>query len=99
MSLIGKAGRVVLTSVSRADVKSISLTGSPMVGWHKRIQGSLVGGSIPIYEMPNLLNLYRSGHLKLDEIITERYSLEQVNDGYQDLLAGRNIRGVIIHES
>ena len=98
VSLIGKAGRVVLTSVSRADVKSISLTGSPMVGWHKRIQGSLAGGSNPIYEMPNLLNLYRSGHLKLDEIITERYSLEQVNDGYQDLLAGKNIRGVIIHE-
>jgi S-(hydroxymethyl)glutathione dehydrogenase/alcohol dehydrogenase len=99
VSVIGKAGRVVLTSVSRADVKSISLTGSPMVGWHKRIQGSLAGGSNPIYEMPNLLNLYRSGHLKLDEIITQRYSLEQVNQGYHDLLAGRNVRGVIIHES
>jgi alcohol dehydrogenase (nicotinoprotein) len=99
VSLIGKAGRVVLTSVSRADVKSISLTGSPMVGWHKRIQGSLAGGSNPIYEMPTLLNLYRSGHLKLDEIITERYSLEQVNEGYHDLLAGKNIRGVIIHDN
>jgi NDMA-dependent alcohol dehydrogenase len=99
VSLIGKAGRVVLTSVSRADVKSISLTGSPMIGWHKRIQGSLAGGSNPIYEMPNLLSLYRSGHLKLDEIITQRYSLEEVNDGYHDLLAGKNIRGVIIHES
>jgi len=99
VSVIGKAGRVVLTSVSRADVKSISLTGSPMVGWHKRVQGSLAGGSNPIYEMPNLLNLYRSGHLKLDEIITQRYSLEQVNDGYHDLLAGKNIRGVIIHDT
>jgi S-(hydroxymethyl)glutathione dehydrogenase/alcohol dehydrogenase len=99
VSVIGKAGRVVLTSVSRADVKSISLTGSPMVGWHKRVQGSLAGGSNPIYEMPSLLNLYRSGHLKLDEIITRRYSLEQVNEGYHDLLAGKNIRGVIIHES
>ena len=99
VSVIGKAGRVVLTSVSRADVKSISLTGSPMVGWHKRIQGSLAGGSNPIYEMPTLLNLYRSGHLKLDEIITQRYGLEQVNDGYHDLLAGKNIRGVIIHDT
>ena len=43
VGLIGKAGRVVVTSVSRADEKSISLTGSPMVGWHKRIQGSLTG--------------------------------------------------------
>ena len=98
VSLIGKAGRVVLTSVSRTDVKSISLTGSPMVGWHKRIQGSLAGGSNPIFEMPNLLGLYKSGHLKLDEIITRRYSLEQVNEGYHDLLAGKNLRGVIIHE-
>ena len=47
VSLIGEAGRVVLTSVSRADVKSISLTGSLMIGWHKRIQGSLAGGSNP----------------------------------------------------
>ena len=100
VSLIGKAGRAeVLTSVSRADEHSISLAGSPMVGWHKRIQGSLAGGSNPIFEMSNLLGLYKSGHLKLDEIITQRYSLEQLNQGYHDLLAGKNIRGVLIHES
>ena len=99
VSLIGKAGRVVVTSVSRADEKSISLTGSPMVGFHKRIQGSLAGGSNPIFEMDNLLGLYKSGHLKLDEIITRRYTLEQVNEGYHDLLAGKNVRGVIIQES
>jgi alcohol dehydrogenase (nicotinoprotein) len=57
------------------------------------------GGSNPIYEMPSLLNLYRSGHLKLDEIITARYSLEQINDASRDLLAGENIRGVIIHDN
>jgi S-(hydroxymethyl)glutathione dehydrogenase/alcohol dehydrogenase len=49
--------------------------------------------------MDNLLGLYKSGHLKLDEIITQRYSLEQVNEGYHDLLAGKNVRGVVIHES
>jgi hypothetical protein len=32
-------------------------------------------------------------------VITRRYSLEQVNEGYRDLLDGKNIRGVIIHES
>lgn len=49
--------------------------------------------------MPHLLSLYKTGHLKLDEIITRRYSLEAVNDGYRDLLAGKNIRGVVVHDS
>jgi S-(hydroxymethyl)glutathione dehydrogenase/alcohol dehydrogenase len=42
--------------------------------------------------------MYQSGQLKLNETITREYSLEEVNDGYRDLLAGRNIRGVIRHE-
>jgi S-(hydroxymethyl)glutathione dehydrogenase/alcohol dehydrogenase len=98
ISLVGKAGRVVITSVGRPDVNTLNMSASPLVGWHKRIQASLAGGANPIYEMPNLLGLYRSGDLKLDEIITRRYSLEEVNDGYRDLLDGKNIRGVIIHE-
>jgi S-(hydroxymethyl)glutathione dehydrogenase/alcohol dehydrogenase len=42
--------------------------------------------------------LWKAGDLKIDELITKRYSLEQVNEGYQDLMAGKNIRGVLIHE-
>jgi alcohol dehydrogenase (nicotinoprotein) len=99
VSLVGKAGKVVLISVGEPDVKTISLTGSPLVGWHKRIQGALAGGANPIYQMPTLLGLYRSGHLKVDEIITRRYTLDQVNDGYRDLLDGKNVRGVILIES
>ena len=38
------------------------------------------------------------GKLKLDELITRRYKLDEVNEGYQDMLDGKNIRGVIIHE-
>ncbi len=42
-----------------------------------------------------MVELYRSGDLKLDELITATYTLDQVNQGYQDLLDGKNIRGVI----
>ena len=44
-----------------------------------------------------MLDLYQAGELKLDELVTSRYSLEQVNQGYADLVAGKNIRGVIVH--
>jgi alcohol dehydrogenase (nicotinoprotein) len=45
-----------------------------------------------------MLDLYRAGHLKLDELITSWYRLEDVNQGYQDLVDGKNIRGVMIME-
>jgi S-(hydroxymethyl)glutathione dehydrogenase/alcohol dehydrogenase len=45
-----------------------------------------------------MVELYRSGDLKLDELITTTYTLDQVNQGYQDLLDGKNIRGVIRYE-
>jgi S-(hydroxymethyl)glutathione dehydrogenase/alcohol dehydrogenase len=42
-----------------------------------------------------MVELYRSGDLKLDELITQTYTLDEVNQGYRDLLDGKNIRGVI----
>lgn len=46
-----------------------------------------------------MVELYQSGDLKLDELITATYTLDQVNQGYQDLLDGKNVRGVILHAS
>jgi S-(hydroxymethyl)glutathione dehydrogenase/alcohol dehydrogenase len=45
--------------------------------------------------MPRLLSLYRTGKLKLDELVTETYAIEQVNEAFDDLRAGKNIRGLL----
>jgi S-(hydroxymethyl)glutathione dehydrogenase/alcohol dehydrogenase len=45
-----------------------------------------------------VLSLYEHGLIKLDELITRRYRLDQVNEGYADMLAGKNIRGVLTFE-
>jgi S-(hydroxymethyl)glutathione dehydrogenase/alcohol dehydrogenase len=45
-----------------------------------------------------MLNMYQSGQLKLDELITTTYKLDDINQGYADMHAGKNIRGVVIHE-
>ena len=98
VGMIGKGGSVVVTAVGRPDVRTISLKGSPLTGWHKNIQGSLFGGANPLYDMPRLLQLYRNGDLRLDELITRRYGLDEINDGFRDMLEGRNLRGMLIHE-
>jgi S-(hydroxymethyl)glutathione dehydrogenase/alcohol dehydrogenase len=48
--------------------------------------------------VPNLLNLFAAGQLKIDEIITQEYSLDQVQQGYDDQAAGTIIRGIVKFE-
>jgi len=43
--------------------------------------------------------MYQAGQLKLDELVTKTYTLDQLNEGYDDLLAGKNIRGVLLHDA
>jgi S-(hydroxymethyl)glutathione dehydrogenase/alcohol dehydrogenase len=63
--------------------------------WQKEVRGVVFGAANPRFDIPNLLALYREGKLKLDELITRSYPLDQINQGYQDMLDGVNIRGVL----
>jgi S-(hydroxymethyl)glutathione dehydrogenase/alcohol dehydrogenase len=95
IEVVGKTGQVTVTAVGNA---SVHVHAGLLIGYQRRVQGAIFGGCNPLYDVPRLLGLYRSGDLKLDELVTRRYRLEEVNQGYQDMLDGKNIRGVIIHE-
>ena len=95
---VGKAGVVVLTAMGGLADRTISLPGTIATLWKKTVKGSLFGDCNPTADIPRLLDLYRVGDLKLDELITRRYRLDEVNEGYDDLVEGRTIRGVIVHE-
>jgi S-(hydroxymethyl)glutathione dehydrogenase/alcohol dehydrogenase len=93
-SSIRKGGTVVVTAQGNyGSGMPINLFEISM--YQKRIQGNLSGMISLRRSIPQLVDLYRSGQLKLDEIITRRYRLDQVNQGYDDMWAGINIRGVI----
>ena len=95
---VGKGGTVVLTGLHKFDEINIQLPGTVLSLWRKSLRGSLFGDCNPTVDIPKILGLYQSGDLKLDEIITRTYTLEQVNEGYDDLLSGKNVRGVMVHE-
>lgn len=95
---IRKRGTVVLTGLAGPANKTVNISGFELSLFEKRLQGALFGSSNPFDDIPLMLDLYRAGKLKLTELITSRYTLDQVNQGYEDMLAGRNIRGVIIHD-
>jgi alcohol dehydrogenase (nicotinoprotein) len=95
---VRKRGTVVLTGLAGPAAKTVNISGFELALLEKRLQGALFGSSNPFDDIPRILDLYRAGKLKLAELITTRYTLDQVNQGYEDMMAGRNIRGVIIHE-
>ena len=93
---IRKAGTCVLTGLPAAiDDVAIPISIRHVVLFQKRLQGSLFGASSPSKEIPALLEMYRHGRLKLDELITRRYTLDTLNDGFEDMRSGRNLRGII----
>ena len=98
VNIVGKGGTVVATAVGSREVNQLEIPIGLLLGYQRRIQGVLCGNTNPLYDIPRLLGLYGSGDLKLEELITQRYTLDQVNEGYTDLMEGRNVRGVIIHE-
>jgi alcohol dehydrogenase (nicotinoprotein) len=95
---VGKDGIVVITGLNKLLEPTIVLPGTILTLFRKTVKGSLFGDCNPTTDIPKILSLYQSGDLKLDEIITRTYPLEQVNEGYDDLLNGKNVRGIIVHE-
>jgi NDMA-dependent alcohol dehydrogenase len=92
--ILGKGGVLVIVSLA-PPVLNINLMSLMLVTYEKQVRGSLFGSSNPNYDIPRMLDLYQDGLLELDGLVTSRYSLDQVNEGYSDLLEGRNIRGII----
>ncbi|WP_104197460.1 Zn-dependent alcohol dehydrogenase [Cryobacterium sp. M15] len=95
---ISKGGTVVLTGMGSLTEKTVHVPGTVLGLYKKTIKGTVFGDCNPTVDIPRLIDLFNHGTLKLEELVTKRYALEDVNKGYDDLLAGDNIRGLLVHE-
>ena len=97
LSLTGKGGQVIVTAMGPYDQVATDLNLFELTLLQKRVQGAIFGGIGPRTQIPKLLNLYRSGALKLEELVTTTYKLEDINQGYRDMADGKNLRGVVVY--
>jgi S-(hydroxymethyl)glutathione dehydrogenase/alcohol dehydrogenase len=95
MALASKRGRVVVTNIHPALEYSASMSLLDLTLMEKQLVGSLFGSGNPRADIPKLIGLYREGQLDLDGLVTNEYDLDGVNDGYDAMRAGTNIRGVM----
>ena len=92
---IRRGGKAVIVGVAR-PTDSAGIRPMGMVFEEKAIQGSYFGSCVPRVDFPRMLQLYMAGKLKLDELITRRYRIDEAPQAFADLESGKNARGVII---
>jgi NDMA-dependent alcohol dehydrogenase len=88
-------GTVTLAGLSPMG-SSTNLPGALIVRQEKTIKGSYYGSVNAARDFPRLIEFYSRGNLALDELITRRYSLDQINQAFAEMLAGKLARGVIV---
>ena len=95
--LMAKGGTVVLVGMAGIDVTT-EFNPLDLADSSQRILGSKMGSSNIQRDIPNLISLYRQGRLKLDELITARYPLDEINDAIAAVNCGDALRNVIVFD-
>jgi NDMA-dependent alcohol dehydrogenase len=95
LAITAKRGRVVVTNVHPAADMDVKMSMIDLTMLEKQLVGCLLGSAKARADVPHLIGLYRDGQLKLDELITRTYDLDDINVGYDDMREGRNLRGVL----
>jgi len=92
---IRRGGMAVVVGVAKpGDSTAVRTMTLPFE--EKTLTGSYFGSCVPRIDFPRMLALYMGGRLKLDELITRRYSIGEAPQAFADLESGRNARGVIV---
>ena len=78
--------------------QKIALHGADLLG-ERRIQGSMMGSNRFRVDMPRLVEFYLQGKLHLDDWISARIKLSEINEGFADMKAGKTVRSVILFDA
>jgi NDMA-dependent alcohol dehydrogenase len=94
-ALGSKDARIVATAIAPAQQTAVELDLFTFSMFNQSLLGTVFGSVSPRTQIPRLLKLYAQGHLLVDELITQSYPLAGVQQGYDDLAAGKNVRGIV----
>jgi NDMA-dependent alcohol dehydrogenase len=93
--LTRKGGTCVLTGMTSQLTGSVKIDLQDFILSNKSLAGTVFGSCNPKADVFRLARLYQTGQLQLDEMITRRYRLDDINEAYDDLLNGKIVRGII----
>jgi len=96
--MTGRRGTTVMVGLPTPKDNIVSLSPFEFMDTERVLTGSQMGSTNLQINIPQLVTLYKAGRLKLDELITNRYPLEQINEAIQEVEKGEVLRNVIVFE-
>lgn len=97
-AMLRKGGVLTICALGHPSRFRLDLALAPFVMQNQTIRGSAIGTSNVRADIYRLIDLHRRGRLKLTELVTRTYRLDEINAGFEDMLSGRNLRGLILHD-
>ena len=97
IELVGKRGTVVIVGLPPVDTL-VSFSAMTLVRAEKRIIGSRMGSTRLAVDVPRLIDLHQGGRLKLEELISGRYRLEEINEAIESMEQGKALRNLIVFD-
>lgn len=94
-SITAKGGVIVATGLAPFQQTQVDINLAMFSLYNQELRGTVFGSEAPRVQIPKLLRLHHEGKLVVDELVTREYGIEEVNQGYLDLEAGENVRGVV----
>ena len=94
-AMASKDGRIVLTGLGKFDDDAVTASLYNITVFNQTLMGSIFGSTSPRVQIPRLLSLHEAGKLDVERLISAEYALDDIQRGYDDLAAGKNIRGIV----
>ncbi len=96
-NFITKNGTVVIVGMPSSDTRGDYDPGT-LAAWGQKIIGTKMGNCVIAVDIPELLELYANDKYKLDELISGRFKLEDVNQALDEVRSGKAIKNVIVFD-
>jgi S-(hydroxymethyl)glutathione dehydrogenase/alcohol dehydrogenase len=94
-SITAKGGVIVATSIAPYSQQTVELNVFGLSMYNQELRGTVFGSESPRVQVPRLLRMHHEGKLHIDDLITQEYTIDGVQQGYDDLESGKNLRGVV----
>jgi len=90
-----RGGTTVTAALPHPDAR-LQISPVMLVGQEKTLKGCYLGSCVPSRDIPAYIELYKTGRLAVDKLISHRLPLEQINEGFERLAAGDALRQIVV---